>query len=172
MSRIIYNNQMDIRTGVDFSQADLYYTDESLLNAITDINDEGSGLLIINCKNTAVLDIFRQTLIDTYKNMCVLETHGNTIWVMVDESDFDSMEEEDVCSDEEEDVCSDEEEDVCSDEEEDVCSDEEEDVCSDEEEDVCSDECKCINCAAEQTELNETICDDGCKCINCSSERS
>jgi hypothetical protein len=135
----------------------IYYTDESYEIAMTAINEEGSGVLVVDCCVSSTVDLFQLFLKNLYKSVYVLELNGTKISVLIDETIF-NIDEESIRST----VMSDDEESIRST----VMSDDEE--CS---VIVCQSTCKCINCLTEKMESDETKCVDDCNCINCHSKK-
>ena len=140
------------------SNCSLNYTPESYYKTISDIEDEGSGLLNINCDSDESLNIFNNFIKQYYPSIYVIELNVNSISLIIDETVLE-IRVEDREPDEESD-----EEPVEESEEEPVEESEEEPEIT-----KCLYNCKCINCMTEEKEKNETICLCDCKCINCNS---
>jgi hypothetical protein len=149
----------------------LYYTRESYDIAVADIQEEGSGVLIVNCDSPKVMGLFREFMNKHYQTLYVLDINTCSVSLIVDDDNMLSTHEmsdgSTVCNDfiQEDTECSS----IDADEE---CGDfiqEDTDPSTIDTDEECDDNCKCINCVAEETETNEVICGKNCKCINCLS---
>jgi hypothetical protein len=138
----------------------LYYTRDSYDIAIVDIQEEGSGVLIVNCDSTKIMEEFRGFMNERYQTVYVLEINTSSISLIVDSRTLLSF---GLPIEEVSDGSSEYNDFIQEDSEPSIIDTDEESV------EQCADNCMCINCTTEKSERNEVVCGKNCKCINCLS---